>query len=207
MDIFDPNGGEPKKINISESFDSNLLPDKLSINDMTVIDEKIYILWSYFNESASIVNEDGLPKGVIYSFGGVLCVDENGIVEKRFTTPELKPISIPNKDDPNDTAVVNYYGPYPESYTNCLYGPTKFIAIKPKKLVFADEGIFVYNDEVDSNNPKYKNINRVVEMDLNSNSVTTTLVSVEFNKDENTGISTYCNYSPIYPAEQTVSAQ
>ena len=52
--------------------------------------------------------------------------------------------------------------------------------------------------------PKYKNINRVVEIDLNSNSVTTTLVSVEFNEDldTDTEISTYSNFVSIKNVDQ-----
>ena len=53
-----------------------------------------------------------------------------------------------------------YYGPSSENDNNYLFGPTKFIAIKPKKLVFADEGIFVYNDE--NNNAKYKNVKKYI---------------------------------------------
>lgn len=174
------------------------------INDIITVDGKLYILWSYFNEFASVFNEDNISKRVIYSYGGVLCLDENGTINELIYNPtEPIPVTIP----PTNTGiseVVNYYGPLTENSNAQLFGPTKFIAIKPKKLVFADEGIFVYNDTDDFDNPKYKNINRVVEIDLNSNSVTTTLVSVEFNEDldTDTEISTYSDFVPIKNVDQ-----
>lgn len=205
LDIFDPNGGAPTKINISNSFGNNFLPDNLSINDMTVIDEKIYILWSYSNSEFSDYYYSDKPSKIEY-FGGVLCVNEDATVENLFTTPSVaKEIIIPSSSH-SDNALVNYYGPSSESDKNCLFGPTKFIAIKPKKLVFADEGIFVYNDAADYNNPKYKNINRVVEMDLENNTAVRD-VSVSFTKEVENAIEVYSGYSSIELAEQTVSAQ
>ena len=133
-----------------------------------------------------------------------MCLDENGTINELIYNPtEPIPVTIPAMNT-DESEVVNYYGPSSESDTNYLFGPTKFIAIKPKKLVFADEGIFVYNDTGDSNKPKYKNINRVVEIDLNSNSVTTTLVSVEFNEDVDvdTEISTYSDFVSIKNVDQ-----
>ena len=47
-----------------------------------------------------------------------------------------------------------------------FYGPKKFIAIKPKKLVIADDGIAFYTD--DDNALSYRNVNRVVIVDLES---------------------------------------
>jgi DnaJ like chaperone protein len=81
-----------------------------------------------------------------------LCLDENGTINELIYNPtEPIPVTIPaiNTDI---SEVVNYYGPSTENSNTQLYGPTKFIAIKPKKLVFADEGIFVYNDKDESNN-------------------------------------------------------
>ncbi len=47
--------------------------------------------------------------------------------------------------------------------TEYFYGPSKFIAIKPKKLVILDEGVALYTD---NDALKYKNVNRVVIVDL-----------------------------------------
>ncbi len=47
---------------------------------------------------------------------------------------------------------------------NAFYGPSRFIAIKPKKLIIADNGIALYVDENDALN--YGNVHRVVTVDL-----------------------------------------
>ena len=76
------------------------------------------------------------------------------------------------------------FGNNSDSY---LVGPQKFVAIKPKKLVISDTGIAFYTtaDGVLS----YKNVNRIIEIDLKSLSIT-----------ENTDVSTEfdipTNYSP-----------
>jgi len=177
--------------------------DHLSINDMMFVDGNLYILWSCNYGTCD-------ETGKIESFGGVLCVNEEGIVEKLFGKTTLKTMKLGR-----GVRDVYYYGPSTENSTTQLFGPTKFIAIKPKKLVFADEGIFVYVENPENpEDPKYKNINRVVEIDLdvdpkaiveNPNPINT---KVSFTKDNKDGIQLYSDYtSPIELAEQTVSAQ
>ena len=52
---------------------------------------------------------------------------------------------------------------FPQEGEKSFYGPTRFIAVKPKKLVIADEGLAFYTD---NNLLRYKNVNRVVYVDL-----------------------------------------
>ncbi|WP_156011512.1 hypothetical protein [Treponema sp. C6A8] len=54
----------------------------------------------------------------------------------------------------------------PSSANSGFYGPSKFIAIKPKKLVIADDGIAFYTDSLGAY--RYKNVNRIVTVDLES---------------------------------------
>ena len=51
-----------------------------------------------------------------------------------------------------------------------FFGPVKIIAIKPKQLVIADDGRAFYTDALGTY--KYKNVNRIVTVDLESFSVT-----------------------------------
>lgn len=51
-----------------------------------------------------------------------------------------------------------------------FYGPVKFVAIKPRKLVIADDGLAFYTDE--DGVLSYKNVNRVVTVDLESFAIT-----------------------------------
>lgn len=63
-----------------------------------------------------------------------------------------------------------------------FFGPVKFIAIKPKSLVIADDGIAFYTD---NDLLKYKNVNRIVTVDLESFSIIeASLVNVFFNGDD-----------------------
>lgn len=63
-----------------------------------------------------------------------------------------------------------------------FFGPVKFIAIKPKRLVIADDGIAFYTD---NDLLKYKNVNRIVTVDLESFSIIeASLVKVFFNGDD-----------------------
>ena len=70
----------------------------------------------------------------------------------------------------------------PETVKQGFFGPVKFIAIKPKELVIADDGIAFYTD---NDLLKYKNVNRIVTVDLESFSIIDepSLVNVHFNGD------------------------
>ena len=54
--------------------------------------------------------------------------------------------------------------------TNQFYGPQKFIAVKPKKLIIADDGVAFYTDSNNAYNTK--NVNRIVTVDLESFAIT-----------------------------------
>ena len=74
------------------------------------------------------------------------------------------------------------YAPYSTMIDNAFYGPKKFIAIKPKKLVIADEGYCFYTDSNDAF--CFKNVNRVVTVDLESFAISSVEdVSVTFETD------------------------
>ena len=64
------------------------------------------------------------------------------------------------------SGTVTAYTPLLASLDNQFIGPQKFVALKPKKLVIADSGIAFYTDA--EGVWKYKNINRLVTVDLDS---------------------------------------
>lgn len=64
---------------------------------------------------------------------------------------------------------------------DAFYGPVKFIAIKPKKLVIADDGIAFYTDS--EGVLKYKNVNHVVTVDLDTFSLEIQSAGVSFDSD------------------------
>lgn len=89
-----------------------------------------------------------------------------------------------------DDTIPSGSGVYPSLYfpseaqeNSAFYGPKKFIAIKPKKLVIADEGCFFYTDSNDAF--CFKNVNRVVTVDLESFAISAVDdVSVTFGEDK-----------------------
>ena len=90
--------------------------------------------------------------------------------------------------------ISSYYPPLyiPDGGENlseaAFYGPEKFIAIKPKKLVIADDGFAFYTNADGA--LTYRNVNRVVEVDLEDFAITdSTEVSVKFAGDASSSFS------------------
>lgn len=83
----------------------------------------------------------------------------------------------------NDTTYPELFSPSEAQANKAFYGPKKFIAIKPKKLVIADEGCAFYTD---SNAAFYfKNVNRVVTVDLESFAISSDDdISATFDEDK-----------------------
>ncbi len=84
----------------------------------------------------------------------------------------------------------------PSDASSAFYGPSKFIAIKPRRLVISDEGIAVYTN--DDGALSYKNVNRIVTVDLESFAIAKTSdASVSFETDSTNliywGLGTACN--------------
>ncbi len=68
-----------------------------------------------------------------------------------------------------DPSSISFYAPF-NSSDSYFAGPQKFIAIKPKKLVISDTGLAFYTNAEGA--ITYKNINRVIEVDLKTLSMT-----------------------------------
>lgn len=92
-----------------------------------------------------------------------------------------KASEIKGKD--SGTQLGNIYTSSGKLTKNVFFGPKKFIAIKPKKLVIADDGLFFYTDA--NGGLKYKNANRIVTVDLEDFAITDVEeASVAFGEDE-----------------------
>lgn len=87
-----------------------------------------------------------------------------------------------------------FYTPATSNATNAFYGPQKFIAIKPKKLVIADSGIAFYTDSNDA--WCFKNANRVVEVDLDTFAMSAEDISFDFTYASRQTIST-CSFITV----------
>ncbi len=75
----------------------------------------------------------------------------------------------------------------PESDDEGFYGPEKFIALKPKKLVIADNGMAYYTDDNDAY--RVKNLNRVVIVDLETFALESAVIdeSIKFASETTNG--------------------
>ena len=96
---------------------------------------------------------------------------------------------------PDNFSILSPETPLGQLSNKAFYGPKSFVAIKPKKLVILDEGIAFYTDA--EGLYKYKNVNRIVTVDLEDFAITETSSvpeSITFNNDE-TGLKPHiCSY-------------
>lgn len=110
-----------------------------------------------------------------------LTIYEDQGLNQRFKISADKAVGLDSGGWP--ISFPKFYVPSGEKDTKHLFGPKKFIAIKPKKLVIADEGVAFYTDENDAYNAK--KVTRIVTVDLESFSMSCTNTEATF---DNTSI-------------------
>ena len=180
-----------------ETYDNLELTSYGLIPDMVCLDGYIYILANNnkpaFNEISKYPHSGGIIRVKIES-GDV----ENYLFSETARTDIEIQYEETNFEDEIEikTETVEYlYQPDSIDSTSGLFGPRKIIGIKPKKLVIADDGLFFYTD--DEGQPKYKNVNRVVSVDLDSFEI----LNIDFTNEtfedditEEIGLSTMYDY-------------
>lgn len=114
-------------------------------------------------------------------------------------------LQIPADDEDSSPKTLKIYAPTDsESLNSSLYlsGPQKFVAIKPKKLVIADDGVMFYTDDLGAY--KYKNVNRIVTIDLENfaRGIDSEVdVKAKFSEDQtNNFVGGMCGFTPIASA-------
>ncbi len=180
----------------------------LFINDMLYQDGSIYMLCKgsgSFNSRGAVLRYN-TATGYIDSLGLAGAIDNDSFAGVKVSTyvfddPDNKPLyndeactsqwyvdadKAWHSDfyDIDMTLLPSIYSPdsFDSLSTNQFYGPSKFVAVKPKKLVIADDGIAFY---ADNDVLKYKNINRVVTVDLERFAIENTEdTSVIFDSDK-----------------------
>jgi len=101
-----------------------------------------------------------------YSTGGILKYDiSSHTFDGDFGIKGFATESSFNSIYEGKEITINYFAPTLENETQVFYGPTKFVAIMPKKLVFLDQGADVEDKEYGSLSTK----SRIVEYDLSTN--------------------------------------
>ena len=182
--VFDTYDEEPIKpmikeysVNLNEFFNDAL--GTPMITDMLYQDGRLYLLYkeafSWPSSPTTIGNRGAVIE--VNLFDG--SVRNTGLTTSALSNTEYKLQGYNNSLMYTDSACTTPYIPPEEILTNAnveypdicfpnegeksFYGPTRFIAVKPKKLVIADEGLAFYTD---NNLLRYKNVNRVVYVDL-----------------------------------------
>ena len=195
---------------VSFSYSSLGLSGSESITDMLYQDGAVYLLARNVSQSGSVYYSRGAvirydtvfgsfkvlgysntpnsatalqnAKIGAYHNSGLIC-EENTLTKAIYVdgshswTNSMGTFSLYN-------CLPKFYTPAPLSSTlsnSEFYGPVKFVALKPKKLVIADDGLAFYIDT--DNVLKYKNVNRVVTVDLESLSIIATNTTASLNGD------------------------
>lgn len=174
--------------------------------DMLYQDGYIYFL---YKESPTNFSKDiytrgavirlNLLNGKIDSTGytsNVLNKDE--FMLRAFTNGEHYPLYLDNDltqkfiplQDNNEKDIKEYYPKIctPAENEKAFYGPTHFIAVKPKKLVISDEGLAFYMNDGEL---YCRNVNRIVYVDLDT-------FSISECKNIDSSLSLNKNYSSHY---------
>lgn len=144
---------------------ANTLKNPL-FSDIQVTDEGIFVLFNdcYYNKDSDNKTINANSRGGIIKFDNALELDKtfgsNGIfgwTNEKHTSSETNNITYTitsyMPDFPADTQLSSEY----------FYGPRRFLAIKPKKLIFADDGFMFYGTNDDTS---CKDVNQVIEFDI-----------------------------------------
>ncbi len=142
-------------------------------SDVLVQDGAVYVL---IRETEVKKSAEGTASTDIFSRGGIYRFDitDSGFerdAEFGFKgwTDDAGMYSV-EITDAGIGYTANRYTPYSVGSRDGLFGPERFVAIKPKKLVFSDSGLFVYQDDSGSGSNKiyWSKVARLVEFDLES---------------------------------------
>ena len=163
---------------VDETFEMNLtdlnLPSSIVFTDMIYQEENIYILAydpSYYfgtvikcNLFSGKFTSLQLPENIGMMTGNARVYATQNEKLKAVYSDEActTPLTV---DYTKASLFGTIIAPDSSQLSSYLCGPKKFIAIKPKKLVIADDGIAFYTDNGDLS---FKNVNRVVYIDLES---------------------------------------
>ena len=165
-------------VNLNEFFNDPL--GTAMITDMLYQDGRLYLLYkeafSWPSSATTIGNrgaviEVNLFDGSVRNTGLTTSALSNTEYKLQgyyndslmYTDEECKTPYIPSEEKLMNSSVQYPKICFPNEGEKSFYGPTRFIAVKPKKLVIADEGLAFYTD---NELLRYKNVNRVVYVDL-----------------------------------------
>lgn len=159
---------------------ASTISENAKITDMTVQNGNLYALFREVSIQKEFYNATADPPFKHYSRGVIVKIST-----KNFTASGTSLIGGTSIGTPVEFTTLSDDETFPSESKHhvyqakdCLVGPQKFIAIKPKKLVIADDGLLFYkDDEDDDKHFSYKNLNKIVVF----NELTLTAESFELN--------------------------
>lgn len=161
------------------------------VTDMLYQDGYVYLLLRYdissnlnlnFYSTGAVIRFNTFTKqfdNIVLGLADAIEHDDEAYVEVKGDASQKFYTNYPSEQNKKELVikakdiidVLNLYSPKTtlsgsnlQLSTKAFYGPQKFIAVKPKKLVISDDGIAFYTDS--EGLYKYKNVNRVVIVDL-----------------------------------------
>lgn len=216
FDTYDEEETKPMikeySVNLNDFFNDAL--GTPMITDMLYQDERLYLLYKEafsWPSSATTIGNRGAVIEVNLFDGSVrntdLTTSELSNTEYKlqgyyndslmYKDQECKTPYIPSEEILMNSSVQYPKICFPNEGEKSFYGPTRFIAVKPKKLVIADEGLAFYTD---NELLRYKNVNRVVYVDL-ENFAVEKIVTL----DSSVGLSE--NETSVLKSESSVSVK
>lgn len=142
------------------------------VSDLLVQDGAVYALLNEVTNDAFTTFSPNTSRGAVVKLtdtGSALSVD-TGFGSNGLLGWTAAPQSLPYGDAADSTTVDCYW---PADNTNGFYGPAKFVAVKPKKLVIADDG--ATGSPGTTTSPGIINQkDRIVEVDLSSGAISET---------------------------------
>ena len=144
---------------------ANTLKNPL-FSDIQVTNEGIFVLFNdcyYYKDSDTI---DANSRGGIIKFDDNLELDTNFGSKGIFGWTNEEHTSYGTNNNTTYT-ITSYMPDFPTNSTQLsteyFYSPRKFLAIKPKKLIFADDGFMFYGNNDDTSS---KDVNQLIEFDI-----------------------------------------
>ena len=130
--------------------------------DIIVQDDMVYMLYNQLGaEMSNYASSNGVSRGVLMEIN-----PQTNTISREFgwtgTPNGTIKCDKPDRD-------VRRFSPDREDSRTQFFSPLKFVALKPKKLVIADSGMFLY---VENEMIKAKDVSRVVEIDLETFTMT-----------------------------------
>jgi len=162
----------------------------ITFPDMTANINGIFVLMR--NVTSDFALSDG--EQTFYSRGAVINLSES-LVLKSFegwsTDSRRYTVSGVYNETTTCTANITMNSPSNSDSGTKFYGPEKFIAIKPKKLIFADDGVCIDASGVSTIGDAASKKNRVIEYDIAKKSFETTDVDADFELIGDVGYGTF----------------